>query len=214
VLVEINLLPQKQQKRSITVRIIIMIALTMLLISLLTFWQVQKYNNEIRHLEANIANFEQSITSLQQEVNVESTNSYVELSNAVEWSLTYPIKSVAVLKHLTSLLPERGFLLTYSYTETGMLSLTVQFDTKKEAAYYLSWLIDSPWIEEVKLSQLSSSQIEATEGTPEKQGENKTESYLPRYIGNFEITLNREAIRLAQQQAEGTENQNEGGSNQ
>jgi type IV pilus assembly protein PilN len=214
VLVEINLLPQKQQKRSITVRIIIMIALTMLLISLLTFWQVQKYNNEIRHLEANIANFEQSITSLQQEVNVESTNSYVELSNAVEWSLTYPIKSVAVLKHLTSLLPERGFLLTYSYTETGLLSLTVQFDTKKEAAYYLSWLSESPWIEEVKLLQLSSSQIEATEGTPEIQGENKTESYLPRYIGNFEITLNREAIRLAQQQAEGTENQNEGGSNQ
>jgi type IV pilus assembly protein PilN len=214
VLVEINLLPQKQQKRSITVRIIIIIALTMLLISLLTFWQVQKYNNEIRHLEANIVNFEQSITSLQQEVNVESTNSYVELSNAVEWSLTYPIKSVAVLKHLTSLLPERGFLLTYSYTETGMLSLTVQFDTKKEAAYYLSWLIDSPWIEEVKLSQLSSSQNEATEGTPEIQGENETEPYLPRYTGNFEITLNREAIRYAQQQAEGTENQNEGGSNQ
>jgi type IV pilus assembly protein PilN len=214
VLVEINLLPQKQQKRSITLRIIIIIALIMVLISLLTFWQVQKHNNEIRHLEANIANFEQSITSLQQEVNVESTNSYVELSNAVEWSLTYPIKSVAVLKHLTSLLPERGFLLTYSYTETGMLSLTVQFDTKKEAAYYLSWLSESPWIEEVKLLQLSSSQIEATEGTPEIQGKNETEPYLPRYTGNFEITLNREAIRLAQQQAEGTENQNEGGSNQ
>jgi type IV pilus assembly protein PilN len=212
VLVEINLLPQKQQKRSITLRIIIIIALTMLLISLFTFWQVQKYNNEIRHLEANIAIFEQSITSLQQEVNVESTNSYVELSNAVEWSLTYPIKSVAVLKHLTSLLPERGFLLTYSYTETGILSLTVQFDTKKEAAYYLSWLSDSSWIEEVKLSQLSSSQIEATEETPKIQGE--TESYLPRYTGNFEITLNREAIRLAQQQAEGTENQDEGGSNE
>jgi type IV pilus assembly protein PilN len=212
VLVEINLLPQKQQKRSITLRIIIIIALSILLISLFTFWQVQKYNNEIRHLEANIAIFEQSITSLQQEVNVESTNSYVELSNAVEWSLTYPIKSVAVLKHLTSLLPERGFLLTYSYTETGVLSLTVQFDTKKEAAYYLSWLSDSAWIEEVKLSQLSSSQIEATEETPKIQGE--TESYLPRYTGNFEITLNREAIRLAQQQAEGTENQDEGGSNE
>jgi type IV pilus assembly protein PilN len=211
VLVEINLLPQKQQKRSITLIIIVIIALTMLLISLFTFWQVQKYNNEIRHLEANIANFEQSITSLQQDVNVESTNSYVELSNAVEWSVTYPIKSVAVLKHLTSLLPERGFLLTYSYTETGVLSLTVQFDTKKEAAYYLSWLSDSDWIEEVKLSQLSSSQIEAI---PEIQGENESESYLPRYTGNFEITLNREAIRLAQQQAEGTENQNEGGSNQ
>jgi type IV pilus assembly protein PilN len=214
VLVEINLLPQKQQKRSITLRIILLIALTLLLISLLTFWQVQKYNNEIRNLEANIVNFEQSITSLQQEVNVESTNSYVELSNAVEWSLTYPIKSVAVLKHLTSLLPERGFLLTYSYTETGILSLTVQFDTKKEAAYYLSWLSDSAWIEEVKLSQLSSSQIETTEETPEIQGETETETYLPRYTGIFEITLNREAIRLAQQQVEGTETQDEGGNNQ
>jgi type IV pilus assembly protein PilN len=213
VLVEINLLPQKQQKRSISLRIILFIALAMLLIFLLTFWQVQKFNNEISKLEANIAHFEQSITSIQQEVNVESTNSYVELSNAVEWSLTYPIKSVAVLKHLTSLLPERGFLLTYSYTEAGTLSLTVQFDTKKEAAYYLSWLSDSAWIEEVKLSQLSSSQIETTEETPETQGRNETESYLPRYTGNFEITLNREAIRLAQQ-AEGSETQDEGGDNE
>jgi type IV pilus assembly protein PilN len=218
VLVEINLLPQKQPRSSTSLKLIILMALAFILISLLIFWQVQKNTNEINQLEANIASYEQSITSLQQDVSAESTNSYVELSNAVDWSLSYPIKSVAILKHLNSLLPERGFLLSYSYTETGTISLNVQFDTKKEAAYYLKWLNDSEWVEDVKLSQLSSSQIETTEdtaeeGTTAEDMDTETESYLPRYTGSFEITLNREKIKLTEQ-VEGTESKEEGGNEQ
>lgn len=223
-LVEINLLPQKQPKSSTTLRLAILMALALILSSLLIFWQVQKNKSEINQLEANIASFEQSIALLQQDVSAESSNSYVELSNAVDWSLSYPIKSVAVLKHLNSLLPERGFLLSYSYTETGTISLNVQFDTKKEAAYYLKWLNDSEWIEDVKLSQLSSNQLETTEETTEDtieedtiEGMNETqtdlvtESFLPRYTGSFEVTLNRENIKLSEQEVEGTETEEEGG---
>jgi type IV pilus assembly protein PilN len=220
VLVEINLLPQKQPKSSTTSRLVILMALVLILFSLFILWQVQKNKSEINQLEANIASYEQSIASLQQDVSAESTNSYVELSNAVDWSLSYPIKSVAVLKHLNSLLPERGFLLSYSYTETGTISLNVQFDTKKEAAYYLKWLNDSEWIEDVKLSQLSSSQIDTTEETTvedtseeitDTKNDEVAESYLPRYTGSFEITLNKEKIKLSEQVDEGTEIDEEGG---
>jgi type IV pilus assembly protein PilN len=185
-------------------------ALLMILFSLLTFLQVQRYNNQINQLQNNITSYEQSIASIQQDVNAASTNSYVELSNAVEWAANSPIKSVAVLKHLTSLLPERGFLLTYSYTETGTLSLSIQFDTKKEAAYYLKWLNDSEWIANVRLSSLLSSQIETNGESSLTLNETETEAYLPRYTGNFEITLNRESILLSQQ-VKGTEDQQEGG---
>jgi type IV pilus assembly protein PilN len=209
-LVEINLLPQKQRKSSTTLRIVLLIALLMILFSLLTFLQVQRYNNQINQLQNNITSYEQSIASIQQDVNSASTNSYVELSNAVEWAANSPIKSVAVLKHLTSLLPERGFLLTYSYTETGTLSLSIQFDTKKEAAYYLKWLNDSDWIENVRLSSLLSSQIETNGESSLTLNDTETDAYLPRYTGNFEITLNRESILLSQQ-VKGTEDQQEGG---
>jgi type IV pilus assembly protein PilN len=213
-LVEINLLPQKQRKSSTSLRIVLLMALLLLLLSLLMFWQVHRYNNEINKLHIDIAKYEQSITSIQQDVNAASTSSYVELSNAVEWAANTPIKSVAVLKHLSSLLPERGFLLTYSYTESGTLSLSVQFDTKKEAAYYLKWLNDSAWIEEVRLSSLSSSQIETTAESNltlnETESKNQNDTYLPRYTGNFEITLNRESILLSQQ-VEGSKDQQEGG---
>jgi type IV pilus assembly protein PilN len=185
-------------------------ALLMILFSLLTFLLVQRYNNQINQLQNNITSYEQSIASIQQDVNAASTNSYVELSNAVEWAANSPIKSVAVLKHLTSLLPERGFLLTYSYTETGTLSLSVQFDTKKEAAYYLKWLNDSEWIEKVRLSSLLSSQNETNGESSLTLNNPETEAYLPRYTGNFEITLNRESILLSQQ-VKGTEDQQEGG---
>jgi type IV pilus assembly protein PilN len=215
-LVEINLLPQKKQRKSSTIiKIVILLALISMIFSLLTFWQVQRYNNKINGLQANITEFQQTIEALQQDVSAESTSSYVELSNAVEWSSSYPIKSVAVLKHLTSLLPERGFLLNYSYLDTGTISLSVQFDTKKEAAYYLKWLNDSEWIETVNLSQLSSNQIESTGdftvNETENVGHKETQIYLPRYTGSFEITLNKEKIKESQQQSE---NNKEGGDDQ
>jgi type IV pilus assembly protein PilN len=211
-LVEINLLPQKKQRKSSTViKIVILLALVMMLASLMTFWQVQRYNSKINGIQTNISEIQQSIDSLQQNVSSESTNSYLELSNAVEWSLSYPIKSVAVLKHLTSLLPERGFLLNYSYSETGTISLSVQFDTKKEAAYYLKSLNDSEWIEAVILSQLSSSQMETTETETENGLQTEAQNFLPRNTGNFEITLNKQKIKENQQQ---TKNEEEGGDNQ
>jgi type IV pilus assembly protein PilN len=209
-LVEINLLPQKQRKRSTTIRIVLLLGVLLLVCTLLFMWQVKRFEKEISGLEANIASSQESINALQENVNAASTNSYVELSNAVEWSENHPIKSVDVLRHLTSLLPERGFILNYAYTETGTITLTVQFDTKKEAAFYLKWLNDSEWIKEVKLSNLSSSQIgESQVGTADTQIDE--ESYLPRYTGNFDLTLNSEKIREMQKQENETESEEEGG---
>jgi type IV pilus assembly protein PilN len=209
-LVEINLLPQKQRRSSTIIRLVLLLSIIMLISALLTAWQVQRYKSTINSLQNNIANSEQMILDLQQNMDTDSTNSYVELSNAVEWSTNHPIKSVPVLQHLTSLLPERGFLLNYAYSESGTISLTVQFDTKKEAAFYLKWLNDSAWIKEVKLSNLTSSQTETSTGDPTNLQSEET-NYLPRYTGNFEITLNSEKIREIQQQKETTVPEEEGG---
>jgi type IV pilus assembly protein PilN len=209
-LVEINLLPQKQRRSSTIIRLVLLLSIIMLISALLTAWQVQRYKSTINSLENNIANSEQLILDLQQNMDTASTNSYVELSNAVEWSTNHPIKSVPVLQHLTSLLPERGFLLNYAYSESGIISLTVQFDTKKEAAFYLKWLNDSAWIKEVKLSNLTSSQTETSTGDRTNL-QSEENNYLPRYTGNFEITLNSEKIREIQQQEDTTVSEEEGG---
>jgi type IV pilus assembly protein PilN len=209
-LVEINLLPQKQRRSSTIIRLFLLLSIIMLISTLLTAWQVQRYKSTINSLENNIANSEQLIVDLQQNMDTSSTNSYVELSNAVEWSTNQPIKSVPVLQHLTSLLPERGFLLNYAYSESGTISLTVQFDTKKEAAFYLKWLNDSAWIKEVKLSNLTSSQTEiSTDNRTNLQSEEN--NFLSRYTGNFEITLNGDKIREIQQQEATTGSEDEGG---
>jgi type IV pilus assembly protein PilN len=212
-LVEINLLPQKQRRSSTIIRLFLLLSIIMLISALLTAWQVQRYKSTISSLENNILQSEQTILDIQQNMDAASTNSYVELSNAVEWSTTYPIKSVPVLQHLTALLPERGFLLNYAYSDAGTISLTVQFDTKKEAAYYLKWLTDSEWVKEVKLSNLTSSQTEtSTSVTMDYQSEEET--YLPRYTGNFEITLNGDKIREIQKQEDQSVTEDEGGDDQ
>jgi type IV pilus assembly protein PilN len=213
-LVEINLLPQKQRRSSTIIRLVLLLSIIMLISALLTAWQVQRYKSRINSLENNIANSEQLILDLQQNMDTASTNSYVELSNAVEWSTNHPIKSVPVLQHLTSLLPERGFLLNYAYSDTGTISLTVQFDTKKEAAFYLKWLTDSAWVKEVKLSNLTSSQTETSISDSNGDSTNlqsEENNYLPRYTGNFEITLNSEKIREIQQKEDTTIPEEEGG---
>jgi hypothetical protein len=62
-------------------------------------------------------------------------------------------------------LPERGFIQSFAYTEAGTISLSVQFDSAREAAYFLDNLNESKWIEESSLSSLAA--VAASESTAE-----------------------------------------------
>jgi hypothetical protein len=128
---------------------------------------------------------------------------------------------------LTSLLPERGFIQSFKYEESGTVTLTAQFDTSSEAAYYLDSLNHSKWIEEATLTSLNATTENTSESsmgqtkltnTPDHYSQNNSidtttqnnhgidvnangstselnTDYLPRYIGQFEIKLNKEMTR-------------------
>ena len=194
-LVEINLLPKKES-RNTALFVLVGVLLFILFIGIgISVWVGQTYKGKTERLNQEIATTKQLIEIQQEKINnSESANSLSELEKAVKWAEEYPIETVPILRKLTALLPERGFVKTIKYTEAGTIELLVQFDTSREASYYLKSMLDSDWIEDVKLIS-----IEAMKNAEEEveQGiqELRNERYIPRYAAEFEVFLNKRVIK-------------------
>lgn len=197
-LVDINLLPQKEAKNRTLLVLAIILAAILLLGAFFAFWFTHRYDNQIATLDKQIASTERTIAEEQQKVVIaEAANSLTELENTVQWAKNYPLKMVPVLQKLTSLLPERGFIKKFTYGETGKVVLTVQFEQSREAAYYLSAIQNSKWVSDVKLNSLNAVKgfYDQTMSGNFDDSHVKNEKYIPRYEGEFEITLNKDLIK-------------------
>ncbi|MEH6905573.1 PilN domain-containing protein [Neobacillus drentensis] len=168
-LVEINLLPQKEPKKIGFIITLSCLVTLLLIISAFYLWQTNAVKGNIASVEGQIemtkkiAEKENKSTET-----LEAASSVSQLKSAIEWANEYPIQTIPVMRHLTSLLPERGFIKSFAYTEAGTISLSVQFDSAREAAYFLDNLNESKWIEEASLSSLSAA------ATKESTADNST----------------------------------------
>ncbi len=223
-LVEINLLPKKEPKKvNVLVISSVLIAL-FLLVTAFYFYQIKTTKNDIASVDKKIAEVQKLETELQNQLNAgASTNSVTQLKNGIAWADKNRIETIPVMRHLTSLLPERGFIQTFAYQESGTVTLTVQFDTEQEAASYLDSLNQSSWISTASLKSLNTvtDTNSGTSGTNQTNTTTNSEStsttttvgsntsstastqtgadshIVPRYTGSFEIQFNKEAIKKA-----------------
>ncbi|WP_066063794.1 PilN domain-containing protein [Neobacillus soli] len=163
-LVEINLLPQKEPKKFAFIVTLSCLLAMIVLIGGFYFWQTQSIKDEMSSLDRQIS-MTQKIASKEEQSSetVESASSVNQLKSAIEWANDYPIQTIPVMRHLTSLLPERGFIQSFGYTESGTVTLSVQFDSAREAAYFLDSLNQSNWIDEASLSSLAATEQSETE---------------------------------------------------
>ncbi|WP_051633423.1 PilN domain-containing protein [Bacillus sp. UNC41MFS5] len=160
-LVEINLLPQKEPKKIGFIITLSSLTTLLLLIGAFYFWQTNDAKNEIATIARQITMTKKIADNENKSTEAAAaTSSVSQLKSAIEWANEYPIQTLPVMRHLTSLLPERGFIQSFAYTEAGTISLTVQFDSAREAAYFLDNLNESKWIEESSLSSLSAAATE------------------------------------------------------
>lgn len=251
-LVEINLLPQKEPRKKGFILILSGIAALILILGGFYFLQIQSTKTDMANLDRQIE-MTKKLAEVEQKntLNNEAAMSVTFLKNAVEWANSYPIQTIPVIRHLTGLLPERGFIKSFGYTEAGDVNLTVQFDSAREAAYFLDHLNESDWIADASLNSLNAQEMKetteaaATTSTPtNNQNTNinssgqtnssntspsnsviitadpdnpggfiitpvdekttleitgnktvETKIYLPRYIGQFNIQLNKDIIK-------------------
>lgn len=200
-LVEINLLPQKEEKNKSLLLLVISLIVILLIGGTFAYLLNRTYSSKLSSMEKQITTNEK-LVALEQEKMIakENANSYTELENTVKWAEEYPIKTVPMLQKLTALLPERGFIQTFNYVNTGIVQVGIQFESSREAAYYLSSLQESNWVKDSKLLSVDAitSFYDKKFGDSGKEIDKsklKNETYLPRYLSQYEITLNIDVLK-------------------
>ena len=205
-LVDINLLPEKEKKRS-SVLIPVFLILLLAIAGIGAFLWLQAKKNEIEAIESRLRTTVQLRETLEMTQNEPKGDEedVKQLNDAIVWAEGKKMKTVPILKHLISLLPERGFFLEYAYTNNETLKLAVQFDTGRQAAYYLSELKASEGIQDATIVTVTTSVDEE-----EKEAKKLLEiaDALPRYVAEYEITLDKTFI-LKKQHDEEREKQGE-----
>ncbi|OCA92402.1 hypothetical protein [Pseudobacillus wudalianchiensis] len=205
-LVDINLLPEKEKKRA-SILIPFLLLLLLIIAGAGTFLWIQTKKNEVESVDSKLKTTVQLRETLEMSQNEPKGDEedVKKLNDAIVWAETKKLKAVPVLNHLISLLPERGFFLEYSYTANETVRLGVQFDTSRQAAYYLSELKASEWVADAKIIAVTTSVDEE-----EKEAKKLLEitDALPRYGVEYEVALDK-AFILEKQQSEEREKRGE-----
>lgn len=192
--VDINLL----QKKKTNYEWLIVGAILFVIAFGLSFFLFAQYNDrksEEAQIESSIENELQLQQAAMETAEVRESVSE-QMAAIVEWAKTQPVPTVFLLDHLTSLLPERGFLLTFNYTSPATATFSLQFDSHVDAAYYLKRLKDSSYISAVTLSSIG------TMDTSEETAPNEETYYQPRSVADFEITIDVSELKAATQEWE------------
>lgn len=201
-LVDINLLPQKERKKSSFLILVLLVLVVLAAGGAYFGFLYQQGAIDEKGLEQQLAST-QKLRELQEQNNVKSADSSAveQLKSALAWAENYPVSTYEILNHLAGLLPERGFVMAFSYEDTGAVQLTIQFDTSREAAYYLRSLEDSEYVKEASLLSITTESITETEdGTSVDED---SEDVLPRYIAQYTVQVDDAAIKQAVNEREG-----------
>ncbi|WP_226667196.1 hypothetical protein [Metabacillus litoralis] len=188
-LAEINLLPQKQ-KRDYTNLIIAILLLVIIITAVTIILSLgNQKNKEISALEQEYTLVQKQTEVLQQQANQSNENSAVdELEKAIIWSEKYPVNFVPILNELTKILPEKGYFYGLDYADSSSLELLIQFESSREAAFYLSRLKELDILETVKLTKVE---------TVPLQDEDET---VPRYLATYQLLIDRTVLKAIQEE--------------
>ncbi|WP_223702928.1 PilN domain-containing protein [Sutcliffiella deserti] len=197
-LVDINLLPRKQA-RNITTPLVygiciffaLLVVVLLLVFSSLINKDVDRVEQELQTVQALRSAKEESFNRPQ------SSSSAQRLESTVAWADEYPVEMVPVMQELVRLLPSRGFVQSFSYSETGAMNLTVQFDESRDAAYYLYHLNNADYFQTVNLSSIDTNSIT----------EDLDSDTLPRYVAQYDLTFDRQAIKAEEEIVPETEDE-------
>jgi type IV pilus assembly protein PilN len=189
--IDINLLPKKEPKNVVFLVSTVIVLLLAMATAFVFYVSMQKAEIKIHSLTQELKQM-RALEAVEQQklANVQSLQEVQELEKTVKWAEQYPMKTVLLLRKMTKLLPERGFVMSFSYAEDGTVSVTVQFDTSEEAAYFLKSLSDADFVTEVQLKSLTTMEDKSGEENVEEE-----KNVLPRYLAQYELHVNKNALK-------------------
>lgn len=195
-LVEINLLPKKEHKKSSQLIIAILILLFFTMSFSVIFIQGNSYSSKIDSVDKQIESL-QKLNAAQETkmTDVEAGNSVVKLQEALIWAEQYPMETVPLMQNIITLLPERGFIKNFEYSNLDSVLITIQFDSTRDAAFYLSSLKQSEWVQEAALLKVMAVTMEEKtekDETDTSINNSEEEKILPRYSAEYKIAFKPE----------------------
>lgn len=189
--IDVNLLPKKEPKNVVFLVGIIIVLVATIAAGTAFYLSVQKANRQIESLTQELKQMRALEAAEQQKLeNIQSMQEVQELKKTVEWAKQYPLKTVLLLRNMAKLLPERGFIMNFSYIENGTVNVTVQFDTSEDAAYYLKRLEDANFVADVQLKSVT-----ATGGQSGQTNATEKNNILPRYVAQYELHVNKDTLK-------------------
>ena len=163
-LVDINLLPEKEKERStllITALVIIGVAIL--------FWATlfilsHNLSKETVQVEEQISGIQASQATIREVLQpTAGAGDREQLTATVDWAEAHRFDTLPLLRELIAILPERGFFISFEFTAPHTSTVTVQFDDKSEAAYYLTRVKNSEDVLNATLESLTAVELEEEE---------------------------------------------------
>lgn len=203
-LANINLLPKRDSRNVANLSICLIVAFITLILAGLFFIQQYSVEKKRVEIEKEVSQLEEQNAALSSKNSPTNGNisqsSIASLQSAVDYSNGVSLDTVPILNELTKQLPERGFFKAYSYNDLGEITLAVQFDTNREAAYYLARLKESAYFTDADLNSITTlSQDETvvnpenpiTESVPEREEDDQS---MPRSEAQYFLKINPDFV--------------------
>lgn len=186
-LVDINLLPERDRERSKALILSLVILLSAMLLWLTFFIMANRNADEAERLDARTQEMRLAGAEIRSRMQgTETMADREQLELTIGWAESYQFPTAPLLRHLVSLLPARGFIIDYTYTGPHTADLSVQFDRYEQAAYYLARLKAATPVESAILNDVSAAPLE--EETDEEGNPVETDGVVvPRYIAAYTI---------------------------
>lgn len=188
-LVDINLLPQKERDRpAFLVAAISILLLAVIIWAVLFFMARANVAEQADYLaQSEQIAAEQSILRAEVEQSA-GLNEEQQLKATVDWAVEYQYDTIPLLNEMVATLPQRGFFNSFSYVEPNQATLTLQFDSTREAAYYLAQLKASELIASVKLDSVTNQEVD-TAAVEDEDAAQQAFLENPRYLATYSIVF-------------------------
>ena len=188
-LVDINLLPQKERERPVVLVAVLGVLGVAVLLWAIFFFMAQSQSNQQAAIDAEYAQVASQSNEIRAQLEASiGLNDEQQLQATVVWAEAYQFDTVPLLSDLVSRLPKRGFFDSFSFVKPNLGTLTIQFDTSREAAYYLAQLKASEMITSASLDSVTNEELDLIE---EKEDPNKVEPNEliknPRYLATYSL---------------------------
>ncbi|SDP00137.1 hypothetical protein [Halobacillus aidingensis] len=182
--VEINLLEQKEKRNILPYLVVAFFALLLLVLSIVFNAQKSNLVEESSRLDEQISQVKVEQESIATTSGGEGTERE-QLNNSLEQLKGTVVPVIPVVEGLVSLLPERGFFESFALTGTSEITVNVRFDTIQEAAKYTNTLLQQSFISDVELAGVDTYVVDDTEDLYD---------YQPRYIASYYIVLEESTL--------------------